>query len=50
MFKNLKQIFILGGIGLITSQEVNNSDISQEISEQFMKHEIQGDDDNLVEV
>lgn len=30
----------LGGIGLITNQEIEISDISQELSEQFMKHEV----------
>lgn len=30
----------LGGIGLITNQEIEISDISQELSEQFIKHEV----------
>uniref|UniRef100_A0A2S2PJQ8 X-ray repair cross-complementing protein 5 n=1 Tax=Schizaphis graminum TaxID=13262 RepID=A0A2S2PJQ8_SCHGA len=32
--------FIDSGIGLITNQEIEISDISQELSEQFMKHEV----------
>jgi len=34
---------ILGGIGLITNQEIENSNISQEKSEEFMKHEMEED-------
>lgn len=33
-------MFILGGIGLITNQESEMSDISQELCKEFMKHEI----------
>ncbi|KAF0760985.1 X-ray repair cross-complementing protein 5-like isoform X3 [Aphis craccivora] len=32
--------FVDSGIGLITNQEIEISDISQELSEQFMKHEV----------
>lgn len=49
-------VFNLGGIGLITNEEVNISDISQELSEEFMKletiedfaAEFSIDDDDLV--
>lgn len=36
---------ILGGIGLITNQEVDTSDITLEKSQEFLKHEAQEDDD-----
>ncbi|VVC41107.1 Ku70/Ku80, N-terminal alpha/beta,SPOC-like, C-terminal domain,Ku70/Ku80 C-terminal arm,von Willebrand [Cinara cedri] len=37
--ENMWSQFIDSGIGLITNQEVEISDISQELSEEFMKHE-----------
>lgn len=39
-----KYLFILGGIGLITNQEVDTSDITLEKSQEFLKHEAEDDD------